>query len=95
MGSRILSFLILLLLFTPGTYGQNVTNSPEVVPDLTENFVGDWVGTNQHLDNGAIVTEPVELKVTETRIKNYIRFDYTFGKKNRKGFRENVSVFLS
>lgn len=85
MNLRKLVILLLSLLCLPAC-AQIQTNVVTTVSDLTANFVGDWVGTDQYLKNGVSITHPVVLKVTKTKKKNSIRLDYVYGKKGEKSF---------
>jgi hypothetical protein len=78
--------LLLLLFVSMATHAQTPSVPPSPNLDVYANFVGDWVGTVQELDHGVIVTTPVELRVTESRKKDSMRFDYKFGRKSENHY---------
>jgi hypothetical protein len=92
MNLRKLAPLLLALLCLP-MRAQSARNTPANLVDVTANFVGDWVGTAQNLEHGALTTSPVALRITETKKKNSIRLDYTYGKKGEKGFDQSSRTF--
>jgi hypothetical protein len=78
--------LLLLLAVSIMVCAQTPSVAPPPNLDVYANFVGDWVGTVQQLDHGVIGTTPVELRVTESRKKDSMRFDYKFGRKVENHF---------
>ena len=78
--------LLLLLPVSMATHAQTPSVAPPPNLDVYANFLGDWVGTVLQLDHGVVVTAPVELRVTESRNKDSMRFDYKFGRKRENHF---------
>jgi hypothetical protein len=76
-----MNFRTLILLLLLPVSMTVCAQTPSVVPttalDVYANFVGDWVGTVQNLHNGAVTTEAVELRVTETPKQDAMHFEYT------------------
>lgn len=82
--------LILFLVFSSnmGVRSQTpaVTQSSNL--DVYANFEGEWAGTVTQLDHGLMVTTSVELRVTESPKKDFMRFDYAFEKKPGNHFQD-------
>lgn len=75
--------LAILLIFDHPVHAQ-----PPAAPpiDVYANFLGTWVGTNQHMEKGTAVETAVKLEITETKKNNAMRIDYTYGKQGEHDF---------
>ena len=67
---------------------QCQTSSPPV--DIYAGFVGTWIGTVDYLDNGVHIKQGVVLECSETKKKDALKCQYTYGHKGEKQFRRSM-----
>ena len=61
------------------------TSSPPI--DIYAGFVGTWIGTGDYPYNGVRIKQDVELECSETKKKDALECQHTFGHKGEKHFR--------
>jgi hypothetical protein len=64
------------------------TSSPPV--DIYAGFVGTWIGTVDYPDNGVHIKQDVVLECSETKKKDSLKCQYTYGHKGEKQFRRSM-----
>ncbi len=74
-----MSRLLVLILIALAPVSSPAQQAFPVV-DIYANFVGRWTGTNQYTKEGALISEPVEITITETRKHDAIRLRFTYNK---------------
>jgi hypothetical protein len=66
--------------------------SSPVAVDIYANFVGTWVGTSRVLREGAELSQPLRIEITETANKQGLRFFFTYGGDGQDGFEHATRV---
>jgi hypothetical protein len=76
-------------------YGQSPASTPVAVSapaDIYANFVGTWVGTTRVLREGAELTQPLRVEVTEDANRTHLRFFFSYSQQGEDGFEHVTRV---
>lgn len=95
MSLRSISLVGLVAVFMSGSVGFGQAASPASSPvavDIYANFVGTWVGTSQVIREGAELSQPLKIEVTETANKRGLRFFFTYGEDGQDGYEHATRV---
>lgn len=76
-------------------YGQTPESTPVAIAapaDIYANFVGTWVGTTRVLRDGAELSQPLRVEITEDANRTHLRFFFTYSEPGEEGFEHVTRV---
>ena len=69
-------YIIYLIFWGTSAFGQSTLGQPI---DIYEGFVGVWAGSVEYDRKGIPTSEPVMILITETKKRDALKFEYTYG----------------
>ena len=95
MNRRVVWIVLAGLMSRGMGFGQTAVTTPASVPvDVYAHFVGTWVGTNEDQFHNAVRSMSVQIKITESKKKDSLKFAYTWGEKEQAGFSHGLKVLI-